>query len=222
MDPIALLRLLTWLSPSFPTGGFAYSHGLEWAVEARDILDGAGLSAWVADCLQHGAGRSDLIVMRHAHRAAGDVAALAALAELALATCPTAERRGESVGQGNAFARAASAWNNTLLPELRAACGDLPYPVAVGALAGVMEIAEEAACTAYAHGFAANLISAAVRLVPLGQSTGLAVQAGLEPLVQRLVAETAALGLDDIGGFALRADIASARHETQTTRLFRS
>ncbi len=217
-----LLRLLAWLSPAFPTGGFAYSHGIEWAVESGDIRDGVSLFAWVGDVLRHGSGHSDAIILRHAHAAHGDLVALAALAELSLATNPTAERRGESVGQGNAFALAARAWNPDLLPGLTARCGDLPYPVAVGALAGVSGIAADDVVAAYLHNFAANLISAAVRLVPLGQTAGLAVLARLEPVLGGIIAATRPLTLDDIGGFCFRADIASARHETQHTRLFRS
>jgi urease accessory protein len=221
-DSLALLRVLSWLSPAFPTGGFAYSHGIEWAVEAQDISDGETLFAWVGDVLRHGSGRSDAIVLRHAHRDAGDMEALAELVELALAICPTSERRAESVGQGNAFARAARAWDTDLLPSLSARCGDLPYSVAVGALAGVSGIEADEVVTAYLHNFTANLISAAVRLVPLGQSAGLAVLARLEPVLRAITAETRDLGLDDLGGFCFRADIASARHETQHTRLFRS
>ena len=221
-DPAARLRLLAWLSPAFPTGGFAYSHGLEWAVESRDIRDENTLFDWISDILRHGSGRNDAILLAHAHRAAGDLDTLAALVELGLANSATSERRGETVGQGNAFARAASAWNPDLLPALRARAGDLPSPVAVGALGGVSGIDVQTLCIAYLHNFAANLISAAVRLVPLGQTTGLAVLARLEAALTEMAAETADLTLDDLGGFALRADIAAARHETQNTRLFRS
>ena len=105
-----LLRLLAWLSPAFPTGGFAWSHGIEWAVEAGDVTDGASLGDWLADVLRHGSGRNDAILLRHAHRAAGDAAALAALAEFARAAAGARERRAESIGQGNAFAAAAAAW----------------------------------------------------------------------------------------------------------------
>ncbi len=97
-----LLRLLAWLSPAFPTGGFAYSHGIEWAVEAGDIRDGATLRAWIEDVLRHGAGQTDAILLRHAH-AGNDVTALAVAAQ------PGRERRAEATGQGEAFVRAAAA-----------------------------------------------------------------------------------------------------------------
>lgn len=218
----ALLRLLAWLSPAFPTGGYAWSHGIEWAVEAGDITDGNSLRAWLVDLVRHGSGHNDLLLLRHAHRAAQSVEALAAIAELALAAQPSRERRAETVGQGNAFLAAAAAWHPTVLRELVEKIGDIPYPVAVGALAGSQGIAEDDAALGFVQAFAANLISAAVRLVPLGQSAGLRVLAALEPDFLAVAAATAGGTLDDLGGACFRSDIASARHETQYTRLFRS
>jgi urease accessory protein len=218
----ALLRLLAWLSPAFPTGGYAWSHGVEWAVEHNEIRDGDTLRAWVAGILRHGSGHTDAILLRHAHRAAHDISLLADIVELALAAQPSRERRAEATGQGNAFLAAASAWQPGVLQNLAARVGDLPYAVAVGALAGAQHIAEDDAALAFLQAFAANLISAAVRLVPLGQSTGLAVLAALEPDILAVAHATKQKMLDDIGGACFRSDIASALHETQYTRLFRS
>jgi len=212
----ALLRLLAWLSPAFPTGAFAYSHGLEWAVESLDVTDGDTLHAWLADLLRHGAGRSDSILLRHAHRSAHDPSSLETIAEHAAAIAPSRERLAETLSQGAAFLRAAQAWDAPVLPDPSA------YPVAVGAVAGQHGIAEHATAAAYLQAFATNLISAAVRLVPLGQSTGLRVLASLEPTILRVEQQTRAATLDDIGGCAFRSDIAAMRHETQYTRLFRS
>ena len=130
----ALLRLLAWLSPAFPTGGYAYSHGLEWAVETRDVTDATTLHAWLTGVLLHGAGRSDCILLRHAHRAAADPCALADIAELAAATAPSRERRAEALDQGQAFLIAAAAWLSIPLP------GRVTYAVAVGAVAGASNI----------------------------------------------------------------------------------
>lgn len=210
-----MLRLLTWLSPAFPTGGFAYSHGIEWATESGDVRDGETLREWLSDVLRHGAGRSDAILLRHAHRSGAEAEPLAGLAELAAAAAPGRERKIETTAQGMAFLRAAEPWTSKAL-------GTLPYPVAVGALAGVHGIPEDDAALAYLNAFTSNLISAAVRLVPLGQSTGLAVLAALEPTLLAVTAATRGGTLDDIGGCVFRADIASMRHETQYTRLFRS
>jgi urease accessory protein len=218
MAEAALLRLLAWLSPAFPTGGFAWSQGVEWAVAAGDIADEASLRCWLEDVLRYGAGRADAILLRHAHAAAGDAAALLELAELARAAQPGRERLAETIGQGNAFALAAAPWGADVI----AAIADLPYPVAVGALAGRHGIAADAACAGFLQAGSANMISAAVRLVPLGQSTGLRALAALEPFFLAVAAETRAATLDDLGGACLRADLAAMRHETQYTRLFRS
>jgi urease accessory protein len=221
-EAAALLRLLAWLSPAFPTGGYAWSHGVEWAVDAREIGDAASLRVWVEDVLRHGAGRNDCILLRHAHRAAADEDALAELVELALAAQPSRERRAETVGQGNAFLAAATSWRPEVLRRLAERVGDLPYSVAVGALSGAQGLAEDDAALGLLQAFAANLISAAVRLVPLGQSAGLAVLAGLEATIIEIAAKARAATLDDLGGFAFRSDISAMRHETQYTRLFRS
>lgn len=221
-NPAALLRLLAWLSPAFPTGGYAWSHGLEWAVETDDIRDTATLRVWLEDILRHGAGRNDAILLRHAHRAAANPAALAELAALARAIAPSRELLAETVAQGNAFMEAATPWHPDVLRALAAQAGDLAYPIAVGALAGTQSIAEEDAVLGLLQAFAANLISAAVRLVPLGQSAGLAVLAALEPTITAIAADTRTATPDDIGSLTWRADITAMRHETQYTRLFRS
>jgi urease accessory protein len=223
----ALLRLLAWLSPAFPTGGFAYSHGIEWAVEAGDIPDETSLRDWLEEVLAHGAGRSDAILLHHAHRAAHDPDALAVVAELAEAAGPCRERRKETVDQGSAFLLAVAAWeppHPTLSRERERAFAaeSVAYPVAVGALAGRHGIDAHAAGCAYLQAFTANLISAAVRLVPLGQSAGLRVLASLETKLLQTATEAAQCSLDDLGGCAFRSDLAAMRHETQYTRLFRS
>lgn len=216
-DP-ALLRLLTWLSPAFPTGAFAYSQGLEWAVEAGDVTDRESLCEWVRDVLRHGAGRGDCILVRHAHRAALDAAALEELAALAMATAPCRERQLETLGQGNAFVLAAAPWRGNLLAGVEQA----PYPVALGALAGACGVAEDDAALGFLQASAGNLVSAAVRLVPLGQSAGLAVLAALEADFLHVADCTRDATLDDLGTACFRADLAAMRHETQYTRLFRS
>ena len=208
-----LLRLLAWLSPGFPTGGYAYSHGLEWAVECGDVTDGDTLRTWLTDILTHGSGRNDAILLRHACRPGVDHTALN---ELAIAIAPSRERRAETLDQGTAFVAAAAPWQPPDLPPRVA------YPIAVGALAARHGLDEDTTTAAYLQAFTANLISAAVRLVPLGQSAGLRVLAALEPAILRVAAESRAATLDDLGGCAFRSDLGAMRHETQYTRLFRS
>lgn len=221
-----LIELLSWMSPAFPVGAFAYSHGVEWAVEAGDVADRSTAEAWIETVLRCGAGRSDVVLLAEAHRAqaARDGARLAAVAELAAAFQPSRERAAESENQGAAFlATAAAAWPAPQ-PVLLAEVWDGPfaYPVAVGAVAGAHGLALADAATGYLHAFASNLISAAVRLVPLGQTDGQRILAALVGAIRHVAAEGCAGALDDLGGAALRADIASMRHETQYTRLFRS
>jgi urease accessory protein len=215
-DRSRLLNLLAWLSPAFPTGAFAYSHGLEWAVEARDIVDGETLCHWLTDVLANGSGRSDAILLRHAHRAAADPVALRDIIALATACAPARERRDEALNQGRAFQLAVAPWSATSLPEAA------PYSVVLGAAAGERSIPEDDTAVAYLQAFATNLVSAAVRLVPLGQTAGLRVLAALEPVILSTADETKSAALDDVGGCAFRSDLAAMRHETQYTRLFRS
>ena len=210
--------MLTWLSPAFPTGGYAYSHGLEWAVEAGDLRDEAGLLRWAADVIAHGSGRTDAILLRHSYRAAD----LTNVAELAAAAQPCRERRIETLAQGDAFAIAAQVWGAPLLDRLRADGLPIAYPVAVGALARAQGVEEDLAALAFLHAFAANLVSAAVRLVPLGQTAGLRTLAALEPMLAAVAGDTRHATLDDLGGACFRSDIAAMRHETQYTRLFRT
>ncbi len=207
---------MAWLSPAFPTGAFAYSHGLEWAVQSGDISDETSLHAWLGETITHGTGRNDTILLRHAHRAGDNTAMLTDIANLARATASCRERQSESLDQGRAFMLAAAPWGIPPAPQR------IPYPVAVGAVAAHHAIPEHATASAFLQAFTSNLISAAVRLVPLGQTAGLRVLAALEVAILKVASETKAATLDDLGGCAFRSDLAAMRHETQYTRLFRS
>ncbi len=223
-DPTA--RLLVWFSPAFPIGAFAFSHGLEWAVEAGDIHDRATLQSWLTTLVEQGSGWSDAVLFAHAHRgvAAGKDRALRDVAELAVALQPSRERRLEATMQGDAFIKAVEhAWPNRGLQQLRRVA---PAPhalcVAAGAAAAGAGIVARPAVTAFLTCFCQNLVSSAVRLAPIGQSDGLAVLAALEPVVSEAAERAAKASLAQVGGLAIRSDIASMRHETQITRLFRS
>lgn len=206
----ALLRLLTWLSPAFPIGGFAYSNGLEWAVEAGDVTNEATLLAWVEDSLRAGPLWSDAILLRLAHQGED-------VSELGMALCASFERRLETSAQGAAFALAAHPWPGVTWDD-----APIPYAVAVGKLAAEHDVAADDATLAFLHAAAANMVSAAIRLIPLGQAAGLRVQAALEPAILETAARSASAGADDLGGAAFASDIAAMRHETQYTRLFRT
>lgn len=222
----AQLLLMTWFSPSYPVGAFAYSHGLEWAHEAGDLRCAATLTGWLSDLMAHGAPRTDALLLAAAWRAvrAGDAPALAEAAELGLAFAASSERRLESVTQGNAFLAATrAAWPCPELEMLKEAVeGDAPYPVAVGAAAAGHGLALAPTLAAFAQGFAANMVSAAVRLGVVGQTDGQRVLASLMPGALELAGWAEQAGLDDLGACAFRSDLASLRHETQYSRLFRS
>jgi urease accessory protein len=228
LPPDALRKLLSWLSPAFPVGGFSYSHGLEWAIEDGSVSDAATLSAWLTDILRHGAGRNDAILFLEAWRAAeaGDAGRLRAAAELGAAFQPSRERHLEATAQGRAFLAAVlAAWPCDRLSVLAAAFSiedALPYSVAVGMAAAAHGIAAEPALAAMLQGFVANVVSAGVRAIPLGQTEGLKLVAALGPVIDTVIAEATNAAPTDLGGAALRADIASMKHETQYTRLFRS
>ena len=222
----ALYRLMTWLSPSYPLGAFSYSHGLEYAVEAGLVRDRAGLSSFVATVVEAGAGRSDgaLLVGAWQAAAAEDRAGLDNMVELGFAWRGTAEMALESRAQGAAFlATTRAAWPHRLLDELALRHrGEVALPVVVGAAAAAHGVALGATLTAYLHAFAATLVSAGLRLIPLGQSDGQRVIAELESVIAAAAASILATPLDQIGTAAPLVDWCSMRHETQYTRLLRS
>jgi urease accessory protein len=220
----ALYRLMTWMSPAYPVGAFSYSSGIEWAVEAGDIGTAETLRIWLATMIRQGSVNCDAALFAHAHRAAasGDDKTLAAVAELATALAGSKERFLETTAQGQAFRDITrAAWPMPALDRLAAAWdGPLAYPIVVAAACAGIALAP--ALNAFLHSVVSNLVSAGVRLIPLGQTDGQRVLAALETEIAQTAARARAIAFDDIGSTAPRADIASMRHETQYTRLFRS
>lgn len=214
----ALLRLMAWLSPAFPVGSFAYSSGLERAVEDGLVSDSAKLRDWLTSLLRHGALWNDAVLMAEAHRASGDAERLAACAELAEALSGSRERHQETMLLGDAFMAAAAAWPDTVVPVQR----KMAYPVAVGMVAALHGVACDKAIAAYLHAFVSQGISAGIRLSVCGQKDGVAILAALEEAISRAASSAALSTLDDLGSAAIQADISSLRHETQQVRLFRS
>jgi urease accessory protein len=283
-----LLRLLAWLSPAFPVGGFSYSHGLEAAIDKGLLTDAAGVEGWIASILRHGAGWTDSLLFLAAHRAVGSVESLPsplaggarrkregegasapvgptpsphrrrsnaplarsdrtsggrpggvdplprgerglspqlpAIVDLAAAWRATAETAIESRAQGQAFLAALrSAWPDPGVAPFIDALGPAPaYAVAVAVAASAAGIDEESALAAFLQALGANLVSAAVRLVPLGQTDGQRVLAGLVARLPAIVGRARQATLEDLGTATAMVDWTSAQHETQYTRLFRS
>lgn len=213
-----LLRLMSWLSPAFPVGAFAYSHGLEQAIHAGTIKDRATLVDWLTDLLERGSGWNDAVLLAEAWRTA-DTDDGTAAAELSEAMAGARERHLETTLQGAAFLEAVGAW----APVAPRPAGEtVPYPIAAGLAAARHAIALGPALIAYLHAFASNLIQVAVRLVPLGQSQGVAALAAMEDVITNIARRAAGSTLDDLGSCTIVSEIMSMQHETLYSRMFRS
>ncbi|NVK19461.1 MAG: urease accessory protein UreF [Methylocystaceae bacterium] len=224
-----LMRLMTYLSPSFPVGAYTYSHGVEFAVEDGLVTSGETLRDWVEGALLFGAGHSDGMLFCRAWTLAlnDDYTGLSGLNSFANALRPTAEMALECEAQGRAFlSTLLDVHPSEPLQKLADAIKKIDeltaYPVAVGALAAFEQIQCEPALVAYLHAFGANLVSAGVRLVPLGQTAGQKALMGLENAVKEAAQSAIETDFQDIGACAPVIDWTSMQHETQYTRLFRS
>ncbi len=211
-EGLALLTLTQWLSPAFPTGGYAHSHGLEQAVAAGEVDDAATARDWVADVLEYGAGWSDAVLLAESLRPGADHAALA---DHARALAGSDARLRETLALGAAFTRGV----NGLTGLARA---DRPFPVALGAAAQDLGLPPATVIALALQAFATNLQTIAIRIVPLGQTEGHRALAGLHPLILRLASAAARAGLADLRSAAFRAEMAAAWHEDLQPRLFRT
>lgn len=212
MTDTALLTLVQWLSPAFPVGGYAYSHGLEWAVTTDDVTDATGLQAWLSDVLTHGAGWTDAVLLAHAMR---DGADHGALGDLARALAPSKERLVETCDQGQAFVVATNDLIGATHPPA-------PLPVAVGRAAADLDLGVDRVVALYLHAFTSNLVQAGVRFIPLGQAAGQSVLAALHPVIEGLATQAMDAALDQIGSASFGADLASMRHEDMDVRIFKT
>jgi urease accessory protein len=204
------LTLVQWLSPAFPTGAFAYSHGLEAEIAAGTVRDAASLAVWLGNILRYGAGWQDAVLLAHALDGECDT-----LDDLARALQPCAERLQESREQGAALARCVAGITGRALPARL-------LPVAVGEAAAALDLPKRDVIALYLQGFVGNLVTISVRHVPLGQTEGQAVLARLLPDIHAQSIRAARATLDEIGTCALAGDLAALRHETQDVRIFRT
>ncbi len=202
-----LLTLTQWLSPAFPLGSFAYSHGLEQAMAEGRVQSAAQLQVWLEETLRFGAGQVDAVLLCHA--IAGQD-----MAEQARALAASKERWDETLAQGAAFAETLTSMGHRARPAA--------LPVAVGEAARALSLSAEEVAQLYLHAFASNLVSVAVRFVPLGQSEGQAVLAVLHPVIAEVAQAAVTTSLDAIGSGVLMGDIAAMAHETLDVRLFRT
>lgn len=227
--PSSLLRLQSWLSPAFPVGSYSYSHGLEWAVEVGYVHDRTSLVGWLEADLRHGSGRNDAIFFSEAWRRAAidDRPALFAIAELAAAYRGTSEFALESSQQARAcLAMLVRVWPDDVLDWLSQMVTERQVQpamsVVLAARSATQGIPLSLALPCFLQSYSANLVTAGVRLIPLGQTDGQRAVAELEPAVLAASTDAANSTIDDLGSAGFMVDLSSMAHETQYTRLFRS
>jgi len=209
-----ILTLAQWLSPAYPVGAFAYAHGLEAAADQGWVTDGASLERWLEDVLNHGAGRSDALLLAAAWRA-NDPKDLSDIDATARALAASKERLLETTQQGNSFAAVTQViWGEDL--------SGLTYPVALGAAAAREGLPLSLTQTMYLQAFVSNLIAAGQRLLPVGQTEGQAILYRLCARLPSIAAETSDGDLTRLSATAFLTDISSMKHETQYARIFRT
>ena len=226
LPPATLYKLMSWFSPAYPVGAYCYSHGMEQAVEEGRVADDVTAKAWIMDIIELGDGAADVSFLARSYDAAraAEWDSLRNIDATAKAFQASSELQREMTAQGRAFLQiTCRAWPVPLLSSFQTACPDVTsYPVVVGVSGAAHGIERGALAHAYLHAFAANLISAAVRLVPLGQTAGQKVTADLQDTIVQTADQAGHRKLEEISNMTLMVDNASMRHETQYTRLFRS
>jgi urease accessory protein len=218
IESAQLLLLLNWMSPAFPIGAFAYSHGLEWSIDAGGVESAEDVESWIGDVIARGSGWNDAVLFAQAYSGDPDE-----VNELALALATSRERYLETTQLGRAFETAASAFVTSPMREARKEEElDIAYPVAAAVACRTMGIGKSHALLAFLQGFVNALVSVAVRLVPLGQTQGLETIRNLMPVLAATAARAETAKLDDLGSIAIASDIAAMKHETQFSRVFRT
>ena len=218
---LALLRVYAWLSPVFPTGGFAYSGGLECAIAEGQVAGESGLGSWLSAIIWRGGLRNDAILLGRAWALAHDGEELRRLCELALALAPGAERHGESLAIGRSVLDAVQAWPQ-LAPIAGHALPEPAFPIVYGAACRLGGIGRHVAVPLFMQAWASSQLQAAIRLSVTGQAGAARLLAALERQIDAAAAEFAGRDLDDLGSLSINADIACLRHEMLEVRLFRS
>ncbi|MDE2444820.1 MAG: urease accessory protein UreF [Alphaproteobacteria bacterium] len=207
-----LLLLLNWMSPAFPIGNFAYSHGLEWAIAKGHITTQGDVESWIGNLITSGSGWNDAVLFALVWKEDSHE-----LNELALALAASAERYLESTQLGRSFAIAAASFI-----QIDRFTDEIAYPIAAALACRDVGMNPETALLAYLQSFASALVSVAVRLVPLGQTAGLTTLKNLMPIIATTATRASSATRDDLGSTTLLADVASMKHETLQPRIFRT
>ena len=209
------------MSPAFPTGAYAFSHGIESAIADGYIHDAASCQSWILDILQYGSGWNDAVFLNAAWIASSnsDPVTLAEHNDLALALQAGQEHWHETTQMAASFLQASEVWQGASSAGLKTISGPLALPVVVGAVSATLQIPLKSLLPTYLQSNSSNLIWIATRLVPLGQSDALRIIANLESVICSIANRAANSCLDDLGSSALLADIVSLRHEQLASRV---
>ncbi len=234
-----LLLLLNWMSPAFPIGAYAYSHGLEWAIEDGQVKTPADVESWISDVITRGSGWNDAVLFVQEYQNGN-------ANELAVALCSSRERYLETTQLGAAFEIAVGIFDVSKAPLRRVApppplrgedknrssslAGEVPegrrgpvaYPIAAARACSTLGLDLDHALLAFLQGFSNALISVAVRLVPIGQTAGLEIMRDLMPVIAATTERAKIATLEDLGSCTILSDIAAMKHETQHSRIFRT
>ena len=208
---LKFMTVMQWMSPAFPIGAFAYSHGLEWAIDKDHVSNGEKLQKWITDLLEYGSLRTDAIFISLILRG-HDVRKMN---ELSMALCPAGERLLETKLQGSAFAKVIEdVWQQDI--------GELSLPIAVALAAKNQSIEQDLILPAYLHAFCSNLISAAIRLIPIGQTEGQRIMLELYPTISDLVKTASESEIDDLNSACFFSDVSAMEHEHLQPRIFKT
>lgn len=213
-EPAQLLHLMAVMSPAFPVGGFAYSHGLEWAIDAGDVSSADDLRQWIGALITHGSGWNDAVAFSVAFD--GDYDVRGETDDLMLAMAASRERYLETSDLGQSYAKAVATLTAKNIVAYQSC------PVVVAATCAAAGIAKRDGLLAFMQAFSNNLIGVGVRLVPLGQTKGLEIMRDLMPCIVETAQRAMTATQKDLGSSTLLSDIAAMRHETQYSRVFRS
>ncbi len=209
-----ILTLTQWLSPAYPVGGFAYSHGLEAAIDEGAVTSSQDTEAWISDVLEHGSGWNDAVFVVAAYSAQGKDE-LTNVDVIARAFCASSERLMETKLLGQAFGTVTGdVWELDL--------SQFSYPVSIGQAASLQNLPILLTTKMFLQAFASNLVACATRLVPLGQTDAQRLIRNLTPLCERIALSAQEADLDQLSLTAFLSDIASMKHETQYSRIFRT
>jgi urease accessory protein len=206
-----LITVMQWLSPAFPIGGFAYSHGLEWAINKGYVSNREELQKWVSDLLEYGSLKNDAILIKLVLKGSDPKE----INEIAMALCPANERLSETQLQGSAFCKIMrEVWSLEI--------DDLTLPIALALAAKNENIDQNLVVPAYLHSFCSNLISVAMRLIPIGQTDGQKTLRELSPLISDSVRAVAKSDKDDLGSACFLSDVSAMQHEYLQPRVFKT